>query len=584
MKKMKGAMKTMAEVWKLVAPYWRSEEKYKAWSMLVLIIALNLGFVYAMVVLNKWNVIFYDALQKLDKATFITQCYRFLGVVTILVTLNVSNAYLTGLLGFQWRKWLTKQYLNRWMDQAMYYRLSLQGNKTDNPDQRISQDLASFATQVLTLGLAFFKEAVSLSTFMMILWSISGAIQIPLPNQGSLTIPGYMVWLALTYAIVGTWIVYKIGKPLIKLDFNQEKLEANFRYQLVRLRERSEEVAFYKGEKSENYTFRQAFNGVYENFQRIINRGLYVNGWQNFYNNFSTIFPILIAAPQFFSGAMTLGVLMQINSAFMRVQDSLAIIVLQFQSIASLIATTNRLLGFSAVMQELEEQRKHPTTPILHLVSHPEETLVLENVTLNTPDKQTLFENLNLVIRKSEKVLLMGRSGLGKTTLLRAIAGLWSFGQGTIKLPLNQDLFIVPQRAYMPLGTLRKGLFYPGTEVNLAEEKLIEILTACRLEHLVPELDEHRDWSLQLSMGEQQRIIFARAIIQEPEWLMMDEPSASMDKETEKQVYNALHQYLPNATVITIGHSPSLKAYHSRVLELDPLENLADLNVAREIA
>lgn len=584
MKKMKGALKTMAEVWKLVAPYWRSEEKYKAWSMLLLIVALNLGFVYAMVVLNKWNVVFYDALQKLDKATFITQCYKFLGVVTILVSLYVSNAYLTGLLGFQWRKWLTKQYLNRWMDQAMYYRLSLQGNKTDNPDQRISQDLANFATQVLTLGLSFFKEAVSLSTFMMILWSISGAIQIPLPNQGSLTIPGYMVWLALTYAIVGTWIVYKIGKPLIKLDFNQEKLEANFRYQLVRLRERSEEVAFYKGEKSENYTFRQAFNGVYENFQRIINRGLYVNGWQNFYNNFSTIFPILIAAPQFFSGAMTLGVLMQINSAFMRVQDSLALIVLQFQAIASLIATTNRLLGFSAAMQDLEEQKIHPTTPTLQMVSHPEETLVLENLTLKTPDNQTLFENLNLLVKKGETVLMMGRSGLGKTTLIRAIAGLWSFGEGIIKLPPNQDLFIVPQRAYMPLGTLRKGLFYPGTEFHFAEEKLIEILTACRLQHLIPELDEHRDWSLQLSMGEQQRIIFARAIIQEPQWLIMDEPSASMDKETEKQVYNALHQYLPNATVITIGHSPSLKAFHSRILELDPLENLAELKEAREIA
>ncbi len=584
MKRLSEVMKKIALVWKLIVPYWKSEEKYKAWSMLTLILGLNLGYVYALVFLNEWNAKFYNAIQQLDKTTFISQCYIFVGLVLIIVPVFVTNTYLTNLLGFHWRKWLTKYYLNRWMEKAMFYRLSQKKNQADNPDQRIAQDLSSFSTEILSLALTFFREGINLISFVFILWTISGPIQIPLPNAGSLTIPGYMVWAALIYAVFGTVGVYIIGKPLISLDFNQERFEANFRYRLVRLRERSEEVALYKGEKPESLSFRHSFSAVYDNFRRIINRSLFVNIWQTFYRNISTIFPVLVAAPSFFSGVMTLGVLMQIASAFKNVQESLEVIVVNFQSIASLIATTNRILGFSAEMQAVETERTDPTEPTIHFPSSIEDSLILDNLTLRTPEQQTLIDNLNLTIKKGEKVLIMGKSGLGKSTLLRAIAGLWSFGEGKIKLPLGQDIFIVPQRPYMPLGTLRQGLLYPDNEKNVSEAKLLEILTACRLEHLAPELDECRDWGLQLSMGEQQRIIFARAIIQEPTWLMMDEPSASMDKETEKQVYLALQHYLPESTVITIGHSPSLKAFHSRIIELDPLENVAELREAREIA
>jgi len=576
--------KKTAEVWKLISPYWRSEEKYRAWTMLAFIIFLNLGFVYISVLLNEWNAKFYNAIQQLDQATFISQCYRFAGLIIMIVAVYVANAFLTSLLGFQWRKWLTKYYLNRWMDQAMFYRLSLQRNKMDNPDQRIAQDLSSFSTGILTIGLSIFKEIVNLFSFIVILWSISGSLQILVPKLGKLgniNIPGYMVWLALIYAMMGTWGIFKIGRPLVHLDFNQERFEANFRYQLVRLREHSEEVALYQGEKPEASSFKQAFGSVYENFRKIINRNLYVHAWQNFYNNLSTVFPFLIAAPRFFSGALTLGILMQIASAFSRVEGSLSMIVLNFQSIASLFATTNRLLGFSSTMHGIESQIANPKEPCIQFLPNTADSLVLENIRLETPDKQILIEKLNLTIKKGEKVLIMGRSGLGKSTLLRAIAGFWSYGAGKIKLPVNHTLFLVPQRPYMPLGTLRQGLFYPGIERAIPEAKLLEILIACRLEHLASELDDHRDWSLQLSMGEQQRIIFARAILHASEWIIMDEPSASMDKETEMQVYLALHHYLPNSTVITIGHSPSLRAFHSRILELHPLENITDLVESR---
>jgi putative ATP-binding cassette transporter len=368
MGKLASFRKKSAEVWQLIAPYWRSEERYKAWAMLAVIIALNLAFVYISVQLNEWNAKFYNSIQQLDQATFIAQCYKFVFLVTIIVAIFVSNSFLTSLLGFHWRKWLTKYYLHRWMDQAMFYRLSLQGNKTDNPDQRISQDLAGFCTGALSITLSLFKEIVNLSSFVVILWTISGSIQIPLPNEGSLTVPGYMVWLALIYAALGTLGVYKIGKPLVRLDFNQEKFEANFRYQLVRLREHSEEVALYQGEEPESLNFSQAFGSVYNNFRQIIYRGLYVNAWQNFYNNLSTIFPFLIAAPRFFSGALTLGILMQIASAFSRVESSLSLIVLNFQSIASLFATTNRLLGFSAALKGVESVIKYPKVPSIQLI------------------------------------------------------------------------------------------------------------------------------------------------------------------------------------------------------------------------
>lgn len=575
--------KKTAEVWRLISPYWRSEERYRAWAMLACIIVLNLGFVYISVLLNEWNAKFYNAIQQLDQASFISQCYRFAGLIILIVSVYVANAFLTSLLGFQWRKWLTKYYLNRWMDQAMFYRLSLQRHKMDNPDQRIAQDLSSFSTGILTIGLSVFKETVNLFSFVVILWSISGSIQILIPTLGTINIPGYMVWLALIYAGFGTLGIFKIGKPLVHLDFNQERFEANFRYQLVRLREHSEEIALYQGEEPETSNFRQAFGSVYENFRKIINRNLYVHAWQNFYNNLSTVFPFLIAAPRFFSGALTLGILMQIASAFARVESSLSMIVLNFQSIASLFATTNRLLGFSATMHGIEHQMTHQNEPYIQFLPNTEDSLILENLKLETPDKQILIEKLNLTIKKGEKLLIMGRSGLGKSTLLRAIAGFWSYGAGNIKLPANHNLFMVPQRPYMPLGTLRQGLFYPGTEKSIPEAKLLEILIACRLEHLASELDHQRDWSLQLSIGEQQRIIFARAILHASEWLMMDEPSASMDKETEMQVYLALHHYLPNSTVITIGHSPSLKAFHNRIIELNPLENITDLADTRVV-
>lgn len=584
MKQYSGKMKKIAELWKLIVPYWKSEEKYKAWSMLALILGLNLGFVYIAVLLNEWNVKFYNAIQQLDQATFLKQCYIFFGLAVAIVSFFVTKVYLTNLLGFHWRKWLTKYYLNRWVSDAMFYRLSLEENRTDNPDQRISQDLANFSTGILSWIVSIFKETVNLASFIVILWSISGPVQMPLPNGTSLTIHGYMVWIAIIYAILGTMGVFKIGKPLINLDFNQERFEANFRYQLVRLREKSEEVALYHGEKFENHNFRHAFNSVYKNFRRIINRGAFVTAWQKFYEHLSTIFPFLIAAPRFFSGAITFGILMQIFSAFTRVQDSLAIMVENFKELASLIATSNRILGFTAAMRNVENKLADEASAEIQLMSASEDALILEHLTLKTPKNHLLMENINLSIKKGEKVLIMGRSGLGKSTLLRAIAGYWNFGSGKIKLPKGHRIFIVPQRPYMPLGTLRQALSYPGIKEDLSDTKLLEILTACRLDHLMPMLDEQHDWSLQLSMGEQQRIIFARAIIHEPTWIMMDEPSASMDKETEKQVYLALDHYLPESTIMTIGHSPSLKAFHSRVLELDSVENLEGLVEKPEMA
>lgn len=612
-----GVTQKAIEFWKLMIPYWRSEDKYKAWGILVCILAVNVGSVYITVLLNQWNASFYNALQELNKKVFISQCYVFIMLAAVFISVFVLSRYLTSLLAFRWRAWLTHYYLDRWLDNNTHYRLSLETKKTDNPDQRIAQDLAGFSTGVLSLGLSIFKETLSVFSFVVILWGLSGPLHIPL-GQHTVTIPGYLVWAVLIYALVGTYIMFKIGKPVIQLDFDQEKFEADFRFHLIRLRERSEEVALYKGEDNEAVNFRNSFKAIKDNFRKILNRNIVINSWQIFYNNFSTLFPVLMAAPMFFLGMIKLGILMQIGSAFREVKDSLSLLIMDYQTIAQLIATTNRISSFSTMMKAVSKINSDVDSGVdsakvlensdvsadpagtrdsIRRMISKENHIILENLTLRTPSGISLIQNLHLTIGAGERVLLMGASGLGKSTLTRAIAGIWRFGSGAIHLPNNSSIFMVPQKPYMPIATLREGLFYPSvrslspliekieqasldqsadqqrllqmSEEILSEKMLHEILIACRLDHLLPYLDEVRDWGLQLSLGEQQRIIFARILIRKPEWIIMDEPTASMDKKTEANVYSLLHQYLPNSTIITIGHSPTLKAFHHRVVELD---------------
>lgn len=616
----------MRNLWKLISPYWRSEEKYKAFGLFMLLIGFNLASVYVAVMLNQWSSGFYNALQELNKDIFVKECGRFFWIVALLISVFLANYYILSILKFRWRRWLTEHYIARWLTEGTHYRLKLKQTATDNPDQRISQDLASFADGVLSLFTSFFKETVTLISFVGILWAISGPLQFTLLGK-AIVIPGYMVWAALIYAIIGTSLIFKIGKPIVRLDFEQEKFEANFRYALVRFREKGEEIAIYRGEKIEEDNFRHSFKDIANNFYKILKRQMYIICSQNFYNNMTIIFPVVAASPLFFSKMITLGVLMQIRGAFSEVQGSFSVLINNFQVIASLRATTQRLLEFSAAIDMLAEEDAgtikskalgkvktdsmyaKTATDAIHadilqtsfipdsLYNNSAATktksfgnaqneakvldtaialnptfncrLEMENLTLTTPHGKPLISNFNLTVHSGEKVLIMGRSGLGKTTILRAISGVWPFGQGTIHVPTNLSILLIPQRPYLPMGSLREAVLYPKDNLTVPDEEIEYALQRCRLEHLYEHLDEVQDWSHRLSLGEQQRIIFVRAIIQKPEWIIMDEPTAAMDKETENMVYRALFEHMPEVTLITIGHSPSLKTYHTRVVDLD---------------
>jgi putative ATP-binding cassette transporter len=563
--------KKFSEIWKLIVPYWRSQDKYIAWSLFGFLVITSLGMVYGTVVLNQWSNNFYTALQAMDKKAFISSCLKFTVVVAGMLTCFVLNQYLKRLLSFRWRTWLTKEYLNRWLENTAHYRFSLHKEKTDNPEQRISQDLSDFTVSTIMISFSVFVEVIKVISFVIILWGLSKTLHIPLGDK-SLYIPGYMVWAAFIYALIGNIIVFKIGKPIVKLDYDQEKLEANFRYHLIRLRERGEEVAIYRGEPFESISFQNCYKEISDNFRKIINRAALINAWKNIYGNASTIFPFIAAAPMFFSGGITLGVLMQINGAFREVKDSLSVLIENYQEIARLTASVNRILEFSRVMMDIESTLQIPPKNTVAVTSNFHNSLVFQNLTLRTPEGKDLIKNFNLSVNAGETVLLMGPSGLGKSTLLRAISGIWPFGEGTIHLPAHSTIFIAPQKPYMPRGSLREGLLYPSVLKPIEDKYLIELLSSFGLKYLENSLHEIKEWDLQLSIGEQQRIIFIRALIQKSDWIIMDEPTSAMDKENETNAYQMLNEYLPNSTVITIGHSPSLKAFHKRVLNVNAHE------------
>lgn len=571
----------MKKIWQLISPFWFSEEKYKAFGLFALILVLNVGVVYSLVMLNNWSSLFYNALQELDKASFFTQCFRFVGIVAIYISILLLDYYTTKLLSFRWRKWLTEKFIQRWLQFHTHYRLKLQPNATENPDQRISQDLESFSTQVLSLFISVFRQSLSLISFLGILWSLSGPLQFSLFGT-AWTIPGYMVWAALLYALSGTYLTFKIGKPIVALDFNQEKYEANFRYALVRFREKSEEIAIYDGKEREAKNFNDSFGDITDNFYKILKRQMYIICCQNFYLNAATLFPLMAAAPMFFSKMITLGVLMQIRLAFSEVQTALSVLINNFQTIASLRATTQRLLEFS---QQLEDSTAEKTNSVfLQQKTHDHSHLKIDNLHLNTPQGKPLIQNLNLSISAGEKVLIMGRSGFGKSTLLRAMAGVWPFGHGTISFPKDAHIMMIPQRSYLPLGSLYHALIYPDLTDNPDVIDVEFYLNACGLGYLSPHLHEVRDWSTHLSMGEQQRIIFVRILLAKPDWVILDEPTASMDKQTEQLVYTALQEHLSQCTIVTIGHAQTLKAHHHRVIQLDePLEVTEDLGLLHQI-
>lgn len=562
----------LRDAWYLSSPYFRSEERWVALAMLAAVVVLNLSLVGMTVVLNFWNGAFFDSIQAKDWQSFVQLIFfykktpsgflpGFCGIAVVYILVAVYATYLSQGLQIRWRRWLTGRYLEDWIGDRTYYRMSLTAKAhedgTDNPDQRISEDIANFVTSTLSLALDLMNNVVTLFSFLGILWALSGSITLL-----GVTIPGYMVWVALVYAVVGTWVTHLVGRPLVRLTFNQQRVEADFRFALMRLRENTEGVALYGGEGEERGELDGRFRFVVENWWAIMRRTKALNILTTGYAQVANVFPFVVAAPRYFSGAIALGVLTRISGAFGQVQSALSWFVSNYSSLASWSATVERLGTFR---RAIEEARLHMADGAA--MTQQGTDLVMEDVRLALPDGRVLMETASLRLHPGQSIVITGASGSGKSTLFRAFAGIWPFADGRITLPASQCLFL-PQRPYMPLGTLRRAATYPLDPQTVPEAALTEALTACGLAHLIGQLDERRNWQQTLSGGEQQRLAVVRALVLKPDWLFLDEATASLDPEAEAALYRLLRERLTGTTLISIAHRETVAALHDRRLVL----------------
>jgi putative ATP-binding cassette transporter len=554
----------LRQAWDLAWPYWKSEEKWSAIGLLAAVVALNLITVWLSVRFNYWNNDFYNALQQYDWPEFWRQFGIFGLLALAFIVVGVYSSYLRGILHIRWRRWLTERFLRDWLDDQAYYRMQLNQATTDNPDQRISDDLNRFATISLALSLGLLSSVVTLVSFLSILWTLSGALIIPLGGAASIDIPGYMVFAALIYAVGGTVLTWWIGHPLIRLNFDQQRYEADFRFSMVRLRENAENVAFYGGEARELDTFHGRFVRVVANWWGIIKRRKKLTWFTAGYDQVAIVFPFLVAAPRYFDKVIQLGGLMQIASAFRQVQESLSFIISSYTEIAEYQSVVQRLAGFREKMNEIAAEQRAPQ-PIE--IVRGGTGVEVESLDLNLPDGRPLRRNIALAATPDKPLLMTGASGAGKSTLLRAIAGLWPFGRGRIRVADGRALFL-PQRPYLPLGTLADALVYPRAAAELSRASLGEALRAVGLAQLVDRLDEDGNWAQRLSIGEQQRLAFARVLLARPEIVFLDEATSALDEAAETALYRLLREAAWQPTIVSVGHHGALRRFHDTVVDL----------------
>lgn len=560
------------KAWALTRPYFQSEDKWKARGLLLAIVALNLGAVYMLVLLNEWNRVFYDALQNKDQPVFWEQLGRFTYLAFAFIIIAVYRFYLTQLLEIRWRAWMTAHYLQRWLANHVFYKMELaryasaSGSDTaspDNPDQRIQEDLNMFTTYTVSLSMGLLNAVVTLLSFIGILWSLSGPFAFTLGGT-SFNIPGFMVWMAVLYCTVGSIITHYIGRPQIRLNFLQQRYEADFRHHLVRVREYSESIALDKGEAVERVQLDSRFTTVLGNYLSLIKKQKNLSWFTNFFGQAAVVFPFIVAAPRFFSGAIQLGQLMQIASAFGRVQDSLSWFVDNYSNLATWRATTDRLTSFEESFKALGLVHEDGTQN-----TRSGTTLDTQDLTLALPTGAVLLSGLGLHAAPGDSVLVKGPSGSGKSTLFRALAGIWPFSSGSSSLPENT--MFIPQRPYFPNGSLRDALAYPEPASSYSDDDLRQALSDALLPQLGENLDVEDAWSQKLSGGEQQRLAIARVLLKKPAWLFADEATSALDESAEKTLYQRLQTLVQQSGggLVSIAHRPTVASFHNRRWELE---------------
>jgi vitamin B12/bleomycin/antimicrobial peptide transport system ATP-binding/permease protein len=548
-------------MWSLIRPYWVSEDRWRGRLIFVAITVLTLATVWVNVRLNTWNGDFYNALQDKKFEDFKRLLLEFVGWAFLYIILVVYTQYFTQMLQIRWRRWMTEVYLERWMSGSAFYRMGLVDLGSDNPDQRIAEDLKEFVNNALSLFFGLLNALVSFVSFVGILWSLSGPITLG-SGSSAITIPGYMVWVALAYSIIGSLIAHWVGKPLIKLNFDQERYEADFRYSLVRARENAEGIALYRGEAGELTNFKNRFGYLMSNWWEIMKRQKRFTWFSSFYGQLALVFPILVASPRYFSGAIQLGGLMQIASSFGQVQTALSWFVDAYGRIASWRASIQRLQGFQRAIDlaqgmgaglERIDSKTQATKPVdtAGAVDLNTVKVFLPKLLLSREGKlaelgRMLFQGAGERINPLSNTLIEGPSGSGKSILFRTLAGIWPFASGRLETPGFEKVLFLPQKPYLPLGSLREVTCYPG--------KLQD--------------DEQALWSQMLSGGEQQRLALARALLIKPQWLFLDEATSAVDEAMEARLYALLAEDLPQTTLISIAHRPQLAKFHRQRLRL----------------
>jgi vitamin B12/bleomycin/antimicrobial peptide transport system ATP-binding/permease protein len=551
--------------WRLAGRYWTSEEKYTAWLLILSVVLLNLGNVYVGVRINEWNRAFYNALQAFDAHELFRQIGIFAILVACAVACSVSALYLNQWLQIRWRRWLTLRHLSAWLANRAYYKLQL-GTDADNPDQRIAEDLNQFTGYILTLSVGLISSFVSLLSFLTILWGLSGTANIPLGSLGSIQIPGYLVWAALIYAGLGTWLAVSIGRPLVALNSARQRFEADFRYSLVHLRQNAESVALYGGEPVELALFDERFRAVFANFRQIMGQQIRLSAFTQTYAQVGLIFPVIVVSPRYFTRQILLGGLFQAVNAFSYVQNALSFIINSYNDIATWEAVTERLGEFDERLDSISQSVRAPQS-IMIIRRKGTGGVAVDHLDLDLPDGTPLLRGVTFTVERGGSLLIVGPSGSGKTTLLRAIAGIWPFGHGRIRLTKGQIAF-VPQRPYLPLGTLAEAVLYPRDQKVSVPAGLPQVLEQVRLDRLVADLNKVDNWSERLSLGEQQGLAFARILLSKPALIFLDEASSALDDDAKKRMFGLLRDASWQPTIVSVGHSEAERKFLPKSIDL----------------
>lgn len=547
----------LKDTWTLLKLFWRSSQKKTAFGLLGIVIFLLASLTALEAIFTYWQRALYDALQQYDWGQFTWLLKLFVPLASLLIVLFIGKHFVEVLLKTKWRQFLTQQFVQKWLTDKRYYLLQFTMLKTDNPDQRLAEDLEHITSTGLSLFVSFVGAFFALFVFLNILWTLSGTYPVSLGGV-SFNIPGHLVLAAFVYSVVGTYFTRRIMRPFPPLYVALERTEGSFRYALARVREYGESVAFYHGEEREDTKLKGLFAHIYSATIAIARKMIGVNLWLSFYGQLAIVLPFLLMAPRYFKEKLAIGILIQVASSFGNVQNAFSVIVNNYPTFIALKASIQRILAFDAAMEALSKARTH-----LQLITHKKKTVVLKNLTLQTPEGKVILKVEDQTLEEGTSVLIKGPSGVGKSTLLRALSGMWPFGEGAIIRP-EKRLFFIPQKPYLPLGTLREALAYPQDAASFNDKALCDVLDACGLAHLKERLSTHAFWTQILSGGEAQRLAFARLLLFKPDWAFLDEATSALDGKAEAQLYQLVQKRLPRLTMVSVGHKPTLDAFHQK--------------------